>query len=41
LVPEKDVGIIEIGSQPERFSALKTGKIHGVMLEVPLTIKAK
>jgi NitT/TauT family transport system substrate-binding protein len=41
LVPEKDVTIIEMGSQPERFSALRTGKIHGVMLEVPLTLKAK
>jgi NitT/TauT family transport system substrate-binding protein len=41
LVVGKDVAIVEIGSQPERFSALETGKIHGVMLEVPLTLKAK
>ncbi len=41
LAPGKDVTIVEIGSQPERFSALETGKIHGVMLEVPLTLKAK
>jgi NitT/TauT family transport system substrate-binding protein len=41
LVPGKDITIIEIGTQPERFSALRTGKIQGVMLEVPLTLKAK
>jgi ABC-type nitrate/sulfonate/bicarbonate transport system substrate-binding protein/LysM repeat protein len=41
LVPGKDVSIIEIGSQPERFAALGNGKIHGVMLEVPLTLRAK
>lgn len=41
LVPAKDVAIIEIGNQPDRFSALRSGKIQGVMLEVPLTLKAK
>jgi NitT/TauT family transport system substrate-binding protein len=41
LVPGRDVAIIEIGNQPERFSALRNGKIHGVMLEAPLTLKAK
>lgn len=41
LVPQKDVTIIEIGSQPDRFAALGSGKIHGVMLEVPLTLKAR
>jgi NitT/TauT family transport system substrate-binding protein len=41
LAPGKDVTIIEIGSQPERFAALGSGKIHGVMLEVPLTLTAK
>jgi NitT/TauT family transport system substrate-binding protein len=41
LSPGKDVAIIEIGSQPERFAALGSGKIQGVMLEVPLTLRAK
>lgn len=41
LAVGKDVKIIEIGNQPERFSALENGRIHGVMLEVPLTLKAK
>lgn len=40
LVPDKDVAILQIGSQPARFSALETGKIHGVMIAVPLTAKA-
>ncbi len=41
LVPKKDVAIIEIGNQPDRLAALGNGKIQGVMLEVPLTLKAK
>jgi NitT/TauT family transport system substrate-binding protein len=40
LIPDKDVAILQIGSQPARFSALETGKIHGVMIAVPLTAKA-
>ena len=40
LVPDKDVAIVQIGSQPARFSALETGKIHGVMIAIPLTAKA-
>jgi NitT/TauT family transport system substrate-binding protein len=41
LVPQKDVRILEIGSQPARFAALETGKVHAVMMSVPLTVKAK
>ena len=41
LVPEKDVRILEIGTQPDRFAALETGKVHGVMLEVPQSLQAK
>jgi LysM repeat protein len=41
LAPGKDVSIVEIGTQPERFSALETGRVQGVMLEVPLTLKAR
>jgi hypothetical protein len=40
-VPEKDVTILEIGSQPARFAALETGKIQAAMVAVALTIKAK
>jgi NitT/TauT family transport system substrate-binding protein len=41
LAPDKDVAIVQIGSQPARFSALESGKIHGVMIAIPLTAKAK
>lgn len=41
LVPGKDVTLVEIGNQPDRLAALATGKIQGVMLEVPMTLKAK
>jgi len=41
LVPEKDVTLLEIGSQPARFAALEAGKIHGAMVAIPLTQKAK
>jgi NitT/TauT family transport system substrate-binding protein len=41
LEPGKDVTILEIGSQPARFAALETGKIQGVMIAVPLTLKAR
>ena len=40
LTPDKDVTILQIGSQPARFSALESGKIHGVMIAIPLTAKA-
>ena len=40
LVPDKDVAILQIGSQPARFSALETGKIQGAMIAIPLTVKA-
>lgn len=41
LVPDKEVTILEIGSQPARFAALEAGKIDGAMVAVPLTLKAK
>ena len=40
LVPDKDVTILQIGSQPARFAALEAGKINGVMIAIPLTAKA-
>jgi NitT/TauT family transport system substrate-binding protein len=40
LVPDKDVSILQIGSQPARFSAIQSGKIHGVMIAIPLTATA-
>lgn len=40
LVPDKDVAILQIGSQPARYAALEAGKINGIMLAIPLTAKA-
>ena len=40
LTPDRDVTIVQIGSQPARFSALESGKIHGAMIAIPLTAKA-
>ena len=40
LVPDKDVAVIQIGSQPARFAALQSGKINGVMVSIPVTAKA-
>lgn len=40
LVPDKDVAILQIGSQPARYAALEAGKISGIMLAIPLTAKA-
>src|SRR5438132_6637360 len=40
LIPDKDVAILQIGSQPARFSPLETGKNQGVMIAIPLTSKA-
>jgi NitT/TauT family transport system substrate-binding protein len=41
LTPEKDVTILEIGSQPARFAALESGKVQAAMVAIPLTRKAK
>jgi NitT/TauT family transport system substrate-binding protein len=40
LVPDKHVGVMQIGSQPARFAALEAGKIHGIMVSIPVTAKA-
>ncbi|MGH7926176.1 MAG: ABC transporter substrate-binding protein, partial [Candidatus Binatia bacterium] len=40
LVADKDVTLIQIGSQPARYTALEAGKIHGAMIAIPLTAKA-
>jgi ABC-type nitrate/sulfonate/bicarbonate transport system substrate-binding protein len=41
LIPDKDVRILEIGTQPDRFAALAGGKVQGVLLEVPQSLQAK
>ena len=41
LIPEKDVRILEIGTQPDRFAALTKGTVQGVLLEPPQSLEAK
>lgn len=41
LIPDRDVIVLEIGSQPARMAALEQGKIQALMLAVPFTLKAK
>jgi len=41
LVPGKDVTLVQIGSQPERFAALASGRIQGALIAIPVTAKAK
>jgi NitT/TauT family transport system substrate-binding protein len=41
LMPDRDVTILEIGSQPARFAALESGKIQAAMVAIPLTRRAK
>jgi ABC-type nitrate/sulfonate/bicarbonate transport system substrate-binding protein len=41
LVPGKDVLILSVGGQPERLSALVSGKMKAVLLEPPFTGRAE
>jgi ABC-type nitrate/sulfonate/bicarbonate transport system substrate-binding protein len=41
LMPEKDVSLIQIGSQTSRFAALKSGAVQATFVAPPLTLLAK
>ena len=41
LQPEKDVGIVPLGTMPALFAGLEAGTIQGAMLSAPFTLKAK
>jgi NitT/TauT family transport system substrate-binding protein len=41
LVPDRDVAIIQIGSQPARLGALKSGTVHGTIVGPPADIIAR
>lgn len=41
LTPEKDVSLIQIGSQTSRFAALKSGVVQSTFVAPPLTLLAK
>jgi len=41
LQPDKDVAIIQVGSQPERLAALAAGGVQGALIEPPTTLRAR
>jgi ABC-type nitrate/sulfonate/bicarbonate transport system substrate-binding protein len=41
LTPDKDVSLIQIGSQTSRFAALKSGVVQSTFVAPPLTLLAK
>jgi NitT/TauT family transport system substrate-binding protein len=41
LVPDRDVAILQIGSQPARFAALKSGTVNGTIVGPPADIIAR
>jgi NitT/TauT family transport system substrate-binding protein len=41
LSPDRDVTLLQIGPQPERFAALQTGRVKGTLLQVPNTVIAR
>ncbi|HSE85245.1 MAG TPA: ABC transporter substrate-binding protein [Candidatus Binatia bacterium] len=41
LVPDRDVAILQIGSQPARLAALKSGTVHGTIVGPPADIVAR
>src|SRR5215475_12432602 len=41
LVPDRDVAILQIGSQPARLAAMKSGTVHGTIVGPPADIVAR
>jgi NitT/TauT family transport system substrate-binding protein len=41
LNPDKDVTILQVGSQPSRFAALTSGAVEAILINPPLTFQAK
>jgi NitT/TauT family transport system substrate-binding protein len=41
LVPDRDVAILQIGSQPARLAALKSGTVHGTIVGPPADVIAR
>jgi NitT/TauT family transport system substrate-binding protein len=41
LAPDRDVAILQIGSQPARLAALKSGAVHGTIVGPPADIIAR
>jgi NitT/TauT family transport system substrate-binding protein len=41
LEADKDVAFLGVGSQPSRLAALQAGRVEGVLLQPPFTVKAR
>lgn len=41
LDPDKDVFFVSVGGPPDRFVALQTGRVDAVLIQPPLTVKAR
>jgi len=41
LQPDKDVAFLGVGSQPARLMALEAGRVDAVLLQPPITVKAR
>lgn len=41
LEPDRDVSFVSIGGPPDRFAALQTGRVQAVLIQPPLTIRAR
>jgi len=41
LEPDRDVSFVSIGGPPDRFAALQTGRVQAVLIQPPLTVRAR
>lgn len=41
LDANKEVAVLQLGNQPAQLAALEAGKVHGVMLSMPTSVRAK
>lgn len=41
LIPDRDVAILQIGSQPARIAALKSGAVHGTIVGPPADVASR
>lgn len=41
LEPDKEVAMISVGAQPQRFAAMEAGRVDATLLQPPFTVKAR
>ena len=41
LEPDKEVAMIPVGAQPQRFAAMESGRVEATLLQPPFTVKAR